>query len=951
MEEKQEETIQTVNQPDEKTEWGMIRSTPIVEEMEKSYLDYAMSVIVSRALPDVRDGLKPVHRRILFAMKEMNLTHKTPYKKSARIVGEVLGKYHPHGDQAAYQTLARLAQEFSMRYPLIDGQGNFGSIDGDSAAAMRYTEARLSKISSEILEDIDKNTVDFIDNFDGSQQEPLVLPAKLPNLLLMGSDGIAVGMATKIPPHNLLEVVAALKALIDKSTVTRESEVVDEGIEKVDHRQLTGILDADIEIDELCEYIKGPDFPTRGIIYDTQEIKNLYHTGKANIINRGVAEIVEKKSGRFQILITELPYQVNKAKLITNIAELVKNKKLIGIADLRDESDRKGIRIAVDLKRDAYPRKVLNQLFKLTSMQSSFHVNLLALVDGIQPRVLDLRGALQQFVAPRRVVVTRRTQFELKKAEERAHILEGFKIALQNIDAVIKTIKQSATKEDAHTNLKKKFKLTDIQTAAILEMRLSALAGLERQKVEDEYKDKQKLIKELKAILADAKKVDAIIKGECAEIKDKYGDERRTKISNKTVGEFTDMDLIPNEEVVVTMSVGGYIKRQQSAEFRTQRRGGKGVIGMTTKEEDQIEIIQSTQNHDDIFFFTNRGRVFRQKVYEIPQSSRIAKGTAIVNVIQLAPEELVTTLLTMPTYKAGDNLVMITRRGVIKKTEAEKYANIRANGLIAIKLDAGDELKWVKKSRKQDSVVIMTKEGQSIRFEESDARLLGRSTRGVRGIKLRPHDEVISADVAKPDGEYVCLVIAEKGLGKRTNLNQYSIQKRGGIGVKTMHLTDRTGKIVGGELVERTSTADLIITSKNGQVIRTPLSSVPMLGRVTQGVTLMRLKSGDKVASFSIIAKDGEEGMSEEKTPASGNGSAPKSVGSKSSEEKKSSETAPASVKNGKTFMKRQIASTGLKERVSKLAQKSKGFVQKKISAIPREQSKPTSRLSKKRKH
>jgi len=747
-------------------------------------------------------------------------------------VGEVLKKYHPHGDMAVYDALVRLAQPWNLRYLLVDGQGNFGSVDGDSAAAYRYTEARLSKIADEILVDLEKNTVELVDNFDGTAKEPTVLPTRVPQLLMNGTVGIAVGMATNIPPHNLGELIDAIMHLIDKP---------------------------EAEVDDLLEYVKGPDFPTGGIIFNPKDIKEAYATGHGKIVMRAVAEIVEGKNGH-QIIVTELPYQVNKATLVESIAELVKNKKLIGIADLRDESDRKGIRIAVDLKRDAYPRKVLNQLFKMTQMQSSFHVNLLALVDGLQPRVLDLKAALHHFIEHRRVVVTRRTQFELKRAEERAHILEGFMIALTNIDAIIKTIKQSATKEEAHTNLQKKFKLTDIQASAILEMRLSALAGLERKKVEEEYKEKKALIKNLKELLADAKKIDQVIKDECEEVKTKYGDERRTKISNKAVGEFTDMDLIPNEEVVVTMSVGGYIKRQQIAEFRTQRRGGKGVIGMTTKEEDQISSIQVAKNHDDILFFTNRGRVFKQKVFEIPKASRIARGTAVVNLIQVAPDELVTTVMSLAEFDEKDDLVMITKQGVIKKTQLLAYANIRSNGLIAIKLDEGDELTWVRRSRPGDEVIIATRLGQSIRFKEADARPLGRSTRGVRAIKLRAKDEVIGADVAKQGQAMALLVISEKGMGKQTMVSQYTLQHRGGIGIKTMNITDKTGKLVGAKLVGRGLKSDMIVTSTEGQIIRMPLKGVPTLGRATQGVRLMRMKGADKVASFTVLIMEEADG-------------------------------------------------------------------------------------------
>lgn len=735
-------------------------------------------------------------------------------------------KYHPHGDLAVYDSLVRLAQPWNMRYMLVDGQGNFGSIDGDGAAAYRYTEARLSKIADEVLADLDKDTVDFMDNFDGTVKEPKVLPAKVPQLLMNGAVGIAVGMATNIPPHNLGEIMDAVTHLVDEP---------------------------ELNVDQLMGYIPGPDFPTGGVIFNPKDIREAYATGHGKVVMRGVAEI-EENGNAHQIIISELPYQVNKADLVTRIAELVKEKKLIGISDLRDESDREGIRVAVDLKKDAYPKKILNQLFKLTALQSTFHVNLLALQNGIQPKVFTLKEALLEFVAHRRIVVTRRTQFELTRAEERAHILEGLKIALDNLDAVIATIKKSATKEEAHGNLMKKFKLTELQASAILEMRLSALAGLERKRVEDEYIEKQKLIVELKSILKDPKKIDGLIKTECVGIKEQYGDERRTKLSNRTVGEFTDLDLIPNEEVVVTMTVGNYIKRQAINEYRTQRRGGKGVIGMTTKEEDQISTIQVAKNHDDLLFFTNRGRVFRQKVFEVPQASRIARGTAAVNIIQLAPDEKVTTLLAMPEKIWEGDFVMITKQGVIKKTTAAAYANIRSNGLIAIKLDEGDELKWVRRSQAGDEVMIVTKDGQSIRFKESDARPLGRSTRGVRAIKLRKGDEVIGADVAKKGVPSALFVVSANGLGKQTLLSQYTLQRRGGVGIKTMQVTAKTGKVIGAKLVERSLQADVIMTSTAGQIIRLPLKSVPTLGRATQGVRLMRMKTAtDKVASFTVL--------------------------------------------------------------------------------------------------
>lgn len=813
---------------------GKVELKGIEAEMRQSYLDYAMSVIVARALPDVRDGLKPVHRRILFSMGQSGLRHNVKFRKSAEVVGAVLGFYHPHGDTAVYDAMARLAQEWNMRYPLIDGQGNFGSVDGDPPAAQRYTEARMKMIAEELLADIEKDTVDFMDNYSNTLKEPTVLPAKVPHLLLNGTVGIAVGMATNIPPHNLGEIVDGVVLLIDNPEATT---------------------------DELLEKIPGPDFPTGGIIFNPSEIKKAYETGNGGIVMRAVAEIVETKTGGHQIIVTELPYQVNKATLVEKIADLVKEKKLIGIADLRDESDRHGIRIAVDLKRDAYPKKLLNQLFKLTPLQSTFHVNLLALENGLEPKVMSLSAILNHFIDHRRVVVRRRTQFELKRAEDRAHILEGLKIALDNLDAVIKTIRASDTKEEAHANLMKKFKLTDPQASAILEMRLQALAGLERKKVEDELAEKLALIAELKEILGDPKRIDQIIKDECLALKENHGDPRRTQISGRSVGDFTDMDLIPNERVVVTMSVGNYIKRQAINEYRTQRRGGKGVIGMTTKEEDQIAVIQVAKNHDDIFFFTNRGRVFRQKVFEIPQASRIAKGTAAVNVIQLAPEEKVTALLTMAEGKPEGDLIMITRKGVIKKTALAAYANIRSNGLIAIKLDDDDELGWVRRSTVGDEVMIVSREGQSIRFNEDDARPLGRSTRGVRAIKLRTTDEVVGADVVKKGTTYALLVVSENGLGKQTLVSQYTLQHRGGVGIKTMQVTAKTGKIVGAKVVERGLDSDIIITSKDGQIIRLSLKGVPTLGRATQGVRVMRMKSSsDRAASFTVLMMEEEDG-------------------------------------------------------------------------------------------
>lgn len=878
---------------------GQIEPRILEEEIQQSYLSYAMSVIVGRALPDIRDGLKPVHRRVLYAMGEMGLRSNVKYRKSANVVGEVMAKYHPHGDLAIYDTVVRMAQDFAMRYPLVDGQGNFGSVDGDSAAAHRYTECRMTKVAEDMLADIDKETVDFMPNYDETRNEPKVLPAKLPQLLLNGSVGIAVGMATNIPPHNLRELIDAVVLLIDNP---------------------------EADTDELMEFIQGPDFPTGGVIYNPQEIKQAYATGKGSIVIRAVAEIEETTRG-FRIVVSEIPYQVNKSLLIEKIADLVKNKKLAGVFDLRDESDKDGIRIVVELRKDSYPKKVLNQLFKMTAMQTAFHVNFLALVDGIQPEILTLKSGLQHFINHRQIVVTRRTKYELTKAEERSHILVGLKIALDNLDAVIATIKKSQTKEDAHANLMQKFKLSEAQATAILEMRLSALAGLERQKVEDEYKEKQILIKELKNILADPKRISAIIRQESLELKEKYGDERRTKVTKQTLGKFSEEDLVPNEEVVITVTQGGYIKRQPVGTYKAQNRGGKGIIGMTTKDEDQITNIQVAKNHDDMLFFTNRGRVFKQKVYQVPQASRIAKGVAMVNLIQLAPEEVVTSILIVNVKTIKSNLIMITKRGVIKKTEMEKYANIRTSGLIAIKLDEGDELKWICRSQAKDTVVIITKDGQAITFAESDARLLGRSTRGVRGIRLRAHDEVMGAGVASGT-EWAVLVLSEKGLGKRTSINQYSLQHRGGIGVKTFKVTEKTGKVIGAELVEKNLDADLIITSKNGQVIRLPLKHVPVLGRVTQGVTLMRFKSGDKVVSFTVLAKEEEIVSLAQSAPAKADKPAPVKTNAKVAV--KTAKALPVKLKK---IAAKPIDVSNKKSRLSQKVRSTASFIRRKVTA------------------
>ncbi|MBI4127071.1 DNA gyrase subunit A [Candidatus Peregrinibacteria bacterium] len=814
---------------------GNVKQRPITNEIEDSYLDYAMSVIVSRALPDVRDGMKPVHRRILYAMHEIGLRSSAGFRKSAAVVGEVLAKYHPHGDTAVYDSMVRMAQEFSLRYPLVRGQGNFGSIDGDNAAAMRYTEAKMEKISDEMLADIEKETVDFADNYDGRHKEPKVLPSRIPQLLLNGTMGIAVGMATNIPPHNLNEVMDALSHLADNP---------------------------DAEVEDLMNYVHGPDFPTAGIIYDKEAIKTMYLTGRGGITVRARATIEEDK-GRSRILITEIPYQLNKASLVEKIADLVRDKKITGISDLRDESNREGIRIVVELKRDSYPSKVLNQLFKLSPMQSNFNMNMIALVDGLQPRLLNLKQVLEYFIAHRKEVITKRTQYELKVAKARAHILEGLKIALDHIDEVIATIKKSATKEDAHDALMKKFKLSDLQSTAILEMRLQTLAGLERSKIEDELKEKLKLIDELNAILGNPKKVLKIMKDEFQEIQKAYGDERRTEVVPNALGKFVVKDTIPNEDMVVMLTSDNYIKRVPPSAFRRQGRGGQGKIAMSTKEEDEIELVRHAKNHDKLLFFTNTGRVFQLPVYELPQTTRQAKGIPLVNLIQLIKDEVVTAMLVVTNEQfKGDFLFMATRNGTVKKTPVAAFGNVRKSGLIAIKLREGDELSWVKQSSPTNHVMIVTREGKCIQFDESDVRPMGRSSMGVRGIKLKTGDEVVEMDmVQNKDAEL--LVVMENGLGKRTSVENYRFQTRGGSGVKTANLTAKTGKLVGAKVLEPGSQGDIIVVSKGGVMIRTSVDSIPSRGRATQGVYIMRVKNDDKVASLSFIRKTDEEKAAE----------------------------------------------------------------------------------------
>lgn len=818
---------------------GRLEPRALVDEIQTSFLDYAMSVIVDRALPDARDGLKPVHRRILYTMWKMGLRANGSFKKSARIVGDVLGKYHPHGDTAVYDSMVRMAQEFSMRYMLVRGQGNFGSIDGDSAAAMRYTEAKLTHVAEQLLVDIDKETVDFRPNYDGSEEEPRVLPAKLPNLLLNGTLGIAVGMATSIPTHNLREVCNAVIALIE---------------------------DPEITVDGLLAHMPGPDFPTAGIIYDKAAMRQAYSTGKGGIVMRARTEIVEEKNGMFQILVSELPYQVNKATLIEKIAELVTEKKIEGIRDLRDESNKDGIRIVIELKKDAYPKKILNQLFKMTPLQDTFHLNMLCLVEnGIQPRVLTLRTLLDEYLAHRKEVIKRRTQYELTKAEDRMHILEGLMIALLHIDEVIATIKKSKDRDEAKANLITKFKLSERQTLAILEMRLQQLANLERLKVEQEHDEKKKLIEELKSILASEKKMLGIIKTEVTEMRDQYGDDRRTEIVNHPVGEFSVEDLIPKEDTIVMITEDGYIKRLPPDTFRTQARGGKGVVGLSTKDEDNVSQMFTTNTHAELMFFTSRGRAFRLKAYELPQGSRTSKGQAVVNFLQLSPGEKVTVTLSMDDIDDAKYLVMVTSRGTIKKSALDQFDNVRRNGIIAITLEDGDELIWVKPSSGDDDISLVTRNGQSIRFQEADVRAMGRLAAGVRGIKLGQKDEVVGMDIINPaladKGMLELFVITENGMGKRTNLQEYKTQGRGGSGIRTAKVTDKTGGVVGAFISNSDDERDLVMISKNGIVVRTAFKSVPSLGRDTQGVRLMRFKeSGDLVSSVTFVQSEpGEE--------------------------------------------------------------------------------------------
>ncbi len=813
-----------------------IISKDIVEEMNSSYLDYAMSVIVSRALPDVRDGLKPVHRRILYTMYEAGLSHSAKFKKSAAIVGDALGKYHPHGDVALYDAMARMAQDFLMRYPLVDGQGNWGSIDGDPPAAYRYTEARMTAISDEMLKDIEKETVDFRPNYDNRLKEPQVLPANIPQLLINGTLGIAVGMATNIPPHNLSEVIEAMIYFIDSPSASTE---------------------------ELMQFIKGPDFPTGGLIFNPRDIQQAYASGRGGIVTRGEAEVVEKKSGVFQIIISSIPYQVNKSELIIEMAKLVQEKKLEGIKDIRDESDREGMSIVIDLKAGANPQKILNNLYKHTTLEKTFHFNMIALVEGIQPQVLRLKEILRYFIEHRKIVVERRTKFDLNRALERAHILEGLKKALDHIDAIIKTIKSSADKDVAHKKLMEKFKFSDKQTTAILEMKLQTLAGLERQKLADELKEKQKLIKELQAILADPKKILSVIKDELAAVKSKYGDERKTKIISRPAKIMSAEDLIPEKEQVMVLTKGGYVKRTDPESYRTQKRGGIGVVDIDTKEEDFVNIFITANTHDDLLFFTDRGKVYQIKMYDLPEGKRATKGKSIVNFLSISGEEKVTSVLVLPKnletkFPSGNlfSLVMVTKNGIIKKVDASSFKDVRRNGIVAIRLEKGDELKFTFLVSQGDRVIMATKKGQSIMFKESDVRTMSRTAGGVRGMRLSSGaggDELVGADAITPkEKDLFLLTISKKGFGKKTNVKNYRLQRRGGSGIKTAKITDKTGPLMIAKVINP-EFEELIAISQKGQVIRTPISGIPVLSRQTQGVRIMKLKAGDSIASLTCL--------------------------------------------------------------------------------------------------
>lgn len=817
---------------------GTVRPVDINEEMRDSYLDYAMSVIVSRAIPDVRDGLKPVHRRILYAMYDTGIRANTGYKKSARIVGEVLGKYHPHSDSAVYDAMARMAQDFSMRYPLVDGQGNFGSVDGDSPAAMRYTEARMARIAEELLADIDKDTIDFSDNFDGTLQEPVVLPSRLPNLLLNGISGIAVGMATNIPPHNLNEVVAAVDYMIEQM-IAPEGEIIDEEL-------------IDVTVEDLMQFVSGPDFPSGGQIVGTEGIVNAYATGRGRMVMRANVHVEEMRDGeRHRIVVTEIPYQINKASVVEHIASLVRQGRLEMISDLRDESDRNGMSIVIELKRGAQPRTVINRLMKYTALQSTFGVQMLALVDG-EPRILSLKLALRHFINHRREVIERRTLFDLARARRRAHILEGLLIAIGDLDGVIQLIRQSADAEEARDRLMTTYDLTEMQAQAILDMQLRRLAALERQKIEEEYAELQALIAELEDLLAHPKKVLALIREDLAELAETYGDERRTAIVVGD-GEFDEADLVPDEDVLVFITQRGYIKRVVAEAYRTQGRGGKGVTGMTTREEDVVEHLFAAGSLDSILFFTDRGKVYQEKAYQIPDAGRAAKGMPLISVLQLDPDESVTAAVAVPDFDEVEYCTMVTRKGHIKRVEVAAFESVRPSGLIAISLAEGDELGWVKLTTGTQDLIIVTAHGRSIRFNEREVRSMGRNAAGVHAIKLRRGDEVAGADAIDERGGDL-LIVTRNAIGKRTPLEEYPRRSRYGLGVLTLAHNQRTGDIIGARIVQPGDELTFITTG--GMALRTTVDEISQIGRNTQGVQLMNLADGDSIASVALLEKD-----------------------------------------------------------------------------------------------
>jgi DNA gyrase subunit A len=807
---------------------GTVQTADIDETMRTAYLDYAMSVIVARALPDARDGLKPVHRRILYAMQDMGIRANTAFKKSARIVGEVLGKYHPHGDAAVYEAMARMAQDFSMRYLLVDGQGNFGSVDGDAPAAMRYTEARLHRMAEELLADLDKNTVDFTDNFDGSLQEPSVLPSRLPNMLLNGSSGIAVGMATNIPPHNLKEVVAALIYLINNY------DTMDE-----------------IPVDFLMKFIPGPDFPTGGIIVGKEGIEAAYGSGKGRLVVRGKAHIEEMAGNRHRIVITEIPYQVNKSTLIERIADLVRGEKIDAISDLRDESDRRGMSIVIELKRGAQPKKVLNQLYKYTSLQSTFGVQMLALVNG-EPRLLPLKKALQIFLEHRQVVITRRTQFDLGKARARAHILEGLTTALNNLDAVIQTIKESPDAEVAKERLMKRFKLSELQAQAILDMQLRRLAALERQKIEDEYKQVKVQIAYFEDLLADPKKILTLIQDELRELSDKYGDERRTHIAVEAVENLSESDLVPDEAVLISLTARGYVKRVAATAYRSQGAGGRGVTGHATKEEDEVLTLIPARSLDTMLFFSDHGKVYSEKVYQIPDADRTTKGIPLVNVLSLDPGEVITAAVSVPNFEIAEYITLATRNGKMKRMALSELSAVRPSGIIVIGLEEGDELRWARLTQGKDEIILVTEHGKALRFAEGKVRTMGRNAGGVTAIRLSENDRVTSMEVIEEGGDL--LLITTQGYGKRTPLTEYPVKGRATGGVQTIAktATDKIGTVTSARVVQESD--DLTIISSNGMVLRLKVKDVKQAGRATRGNHMMDVKDGDRVASIARIA-------------------------------------------------------------------------------------------------